>query len=53
MNEDLLITLKHQITEARLELEQGGKHNWNDALSDCDKWLEAALKLLKNNIKED
>ena len=51
-NNDLMVTLKHQITNARVELEQGGKYNWNSTLADCDEWLKAAIKMIDNNIKE-
>lgn len=35
------------ITNARVELEQGGKYDWSEEFQDCDEWLKTALELLK------
>lgn len=32
------------IRNARVDLEQGGKYDWNSDLQSCDSWLKLALR---------
>lgn len=35
------------IVNARVNLEQGGKYDWNEELQSCDEWLKQAIDRLK------
>jgi hypothetical protein len=44
--EKIIRQLKQHIVNARVDLEQGGKLNWNSDLDHCDGNLSMALMLL-------
>ena len=44
--EKLIRQIKQCVVNARVDLEQGGKHNWNSDLGYCDSNLSMALMLL-------
>lgn len=46
MNNQNLENLKICINNARIELEQGGKYDWNEELAACDDYLGMALKYI-------
>jgi hypothetical protein len=42
----LIENIAECIRNARVELEQGGKYDWNSDLQSCDSWLKLVLKKL-------
>lgn len=46
MDEKTINNLKQCITNARIELEQGGKYDWSEEFQECDNWLKLALDIL-------
>ena len=52
MDNNTIDKIKICINNARIDLEQGGKYDWNDELQECDHWLKLALDLL-DQLKEN
>lgn len=47
-NKEIIENIKQAITNARVDLEQGGKYDWNNELESCDNWLKTAIRMLDN-----
>ena len=45
-SEKLIHQIKQCVVNARVDLEQGGKHNWNSDMDRCDANLSMVLLLL-------
>ena len=45
-NVEIVNNIKQCVVNARVDLEQGGKYEWNDDLQSCDNWLQNVVELL-------
>jgi len=43
-----LDNLKQCITNAKVELECGGKYDWNENIEQCNRWLDLALQYVED-----